>query len=124
MMNRRELLGSAGALSLVPALGMAGGQVRPPVFAALLQLGSSQRGVANHRWAPVLGGAVTGGAQVGRVRSGRLDWHVDPASGAVEAKLECEIVRGDGLAFSVREHAVHATGVGGGRVRLSAAIPG
>jgi hypothetical protein len=124
MMNRRELLGSAGALSLLPALGMAGGQAQPPAFAALLQLGSSQRGVANHRWARVLGGAVTGGAQVGRVRSGRLDWHVDPASGAVEAKLECEVVGDDGLVYCIREHAIHAAGAGGGRVLLSAAISG
>jgi len=124
MMNRRELLGSAGALSLLPALGGAAGGGGTPVFAALLQLGPSQGGVANHRWAPVLNGVVTGGAQVGQVRSGRLDWYVDPASGAVEAALKCEIVGGDGLVFSIREQAVHAAGAGRGRVRLTAARPG
>jgi hypothetical protein len=120
MMNRRELLGSAGAMYLLPALPVLGtGAGSPaPAFEAMLRLGPARGGVGNHRWADVLDGTVTGHRLVGLVRSGRLDWHVDPASGAVEAQVRCQIHCIDGRIRELRERGVRASAAGQGRVRL------
>jgi hypothetical protein len=94
MMTRRELLGSAGALSLVPVLPTMATGMRAPyaaAFEARLNIGPARSGVGNHRWALIVGGGVVGDLLHGTVRSGRLDWHTDPASGAAQVELHCWI---------------------------------
>ncbi len=125
MMNRRELLGAAGVLSLVPVLPASGVAMAAPVLPdleATLLLGPASSGVGNHRWAPVLQGIVTG-SMPGVVRSGRLDWHVDPASGAVAAQLQCQIECTDGKVRELRERSLRAAYAGPGKVRLVALAP-
>ena len=123
MMNRREMLGSAGAISLLPALPVAGPDAGAavPDIEALLQLGPVQRGAGNHRWAQILQGSVTG-QMLGIVRSGRLDWHVDPASGAVEAHMQCRVQCADGKLRELRKRSWHVSSAGQGKVRLSVPV--
>lgn len=122
MMNRREWLGSAGAFSLapvMPSLGMASGFALSSPLEATLLLEPAHSGAGNHRWARVREGVVTG-ATPAVVLSGRLDWHVDPASGAVIAALQCRIRCADGEVRELRERALQAAGLGQGRVRVVA----
>jgi hypothetical protein len=110
-MNRRELLGSFGAVALLPArTAMASVlPLRPvAVFEASLQLGLIGDGVGKCRRAPVIGGDVTGTALRGMVRSGTLEWLVDPASGAVELVLDCQVLTDQGRRVHLRDHTVHA----------------
>ena len=105
-MNRRELLGSAGALSLLPAAGLFAGMPDAGALPALdvsLRLGPVQKGAGNHRWAEVTGGIAAGRLLRGPVRSGRMDWHVDPATGAAELALSCTIRSADGRFVELRD---------------------
>ena len=120
-MNRRDLLGSVGAVSLLPVLpavepdpGLAG----RPVLHVLLRLRPTCSGTGNRRWARILAGTVTGSI-CGVVRSGRLDWHVDPASGAAEAWLRCQVEYADGRIFHLRERSWQLAAAGQGVVRFS-----
>ncbi len=123
MMNRRDVLVSVGAASLLPAVAAfaepatpsAVGQ-DPSVFGATLRLGPSQAGAGNHRWAPVLGGHTP----AGRVMAGRLDWLVDPASGAVEATMDCKLLSARGHAVEMRRGGLLAVRLPDGSVQLSA----
>lgn len=110
-MNRRELLGSAGAVALLPALDAFAtmpSRRDEPEFEAALRLGPVHSGAGNHRWAQVVGGSVTGNLLQGVVRSGRLDWHVDPASGAVEVVMNCSVHCMQGRVFELRDRTAHA----------------
>lgn len=113
-MNRRQLLGSVGSVALFPAGAGAGERIESPMsgrqagFEAQLRLGSPQRLAGNHRWARISGGDVTGGLLRGSVQSGRMDWHVDPASGAVEVAVTCRILRSDGIMVELRDRSVGA----------------
>ncbi len=110
-MNRRELLGSVGAVSLLPAFDVlaAAPSVRGlPAFEAALKTGTAQSGAGNHRWAPVLGGDITGNLLSGRVQSGRMDWHADPSTGAAEVSTLLAVRRADGVWIQLRDRTVHA----------------
>jgi Protein of unknown function (DUF3237) len=122
MINRRELLESAGFVPLLPLLSALDAPASPgrPQPHATLQLGPSHRGAGNHRWALILGGTVTGNRLAGRVRSGRMDWHVDPASGAAEASVRCEVLCSDGRIREMRERGVHPAAAGSAVVRFRA----
>jgi hypothetical protein len=120
-MNRRELLGAVGAVSLLPASEVFAAtppaRVAPALEAAL-RIGPAQSGAGNHRWAQVVDGTVAGSVLQGVVQSGRLDWHVDPASGAVSATTRVQVLRSDGVLVELRDRTTHA-----GTDRL-AALPG
>jgi hypothetical protein len=95
--NRRELIVAAGAACLAPACvgGMAHGRTREAAgLLASLRIGPVRSGAGNHRWAEINSGSVTGTLVQGVVAAGRVDWHADPATGAVEVVLRCSI-RGD-----------------------------
>ena len=109
-MNRRELLGSAGAISLLAACNaLAASPSSGPdaAFDAQLRIGPARRGVGNHRWAQILGGTMTGSLLSGVVGPGRFDWHVDPASGAVDVMLSCGVRDVGGRALGLRDRSVH-----------------
>jgi Protein of unknown function (DUF3237) len=119
MMNRRELLGSVGAASLLPsALAAPASAQFLPAFQAALRLGPAQDSAGNHRWAGIIAGKVTGPRLSGRVQSGRMDWFVDPASGAVEIAMTCSVLRPDGTTVELRDRTALAT------VSERAALPG
>lgn len=122
MMNRRELLGSAGAISILPVLpAFADAPDLPtiPAFEATLQLGPSRSGAGNHRWAEILNGSVAGECLVGSVQSGRLDWVVDPCTGAADARMQCQIQCGDGRVQALTVHGLRPVAAGRGRVRVT-----
>ncbi len=111
LMNRRELLGSVGVASLLPALDVFAAVPSArgmPAFEVVLKMGATQAGTGNHRWASILGGDIAGRLLRGRVRSGRMDWHVDPATGAVEVSTQLEVLRADGVSMQLRDRTVHA----------------
>jgi hypothetical protein len=121
-MNRRKMLAAAGAATLLPALpasgsGPSGGAAC--AFAAMLRLGPVRAGAGNHRWAQILDGAATGAQLAGRVESGRLDWHVDPATGAVDATLHCRVLCTAGGSREVRARGIHAVTADQDMVHLS-----
>jgi hypothetical protein len=129
-MTRRRLMGVVGASSLWPAMAMSSEAASSPVFSqrhdpapfeALLRLDASQSGAGNHRWATVLDGEITGGSWVGPLLSGRLDWHVDPASGAAEAVATCRVRGPQGRALQLRHVRLTATRLDNGLVLLRAA---
>lgn len=123
MMNRREMLGSGGAVALLPVLpgnGTATGSSTRPGFEGLLRLGPATGGAGNHRWARILDGTVIDEQLVGRVSSGRLDWLVDPCSGAVEASVRCQVQCVDGVVREMARRGLKAAAAGEGKVRLSA----
>ncbi|MET0279834.1 MAG: hypothetical protein ABW278_01745 [Steroidobacteraceae bacterium] len=130
-LTRREMITAAGAAALLPALpavSVAAGRPAPSSasatpFAATLLLGSSNAGQGNHRWAPIAAGEITGGPLQGRVESGRLDWHVDPASGAVAATATCRIRRPDGTLVEQRCGDLGASRVENGLISVRA-MPG
>lgn len=95
-------------------------------FEADLLLGRVRSGHGNHRWANVEGGVVAGGAVQGRVQSGRVDWLVDPMSGAFSVALVCEVGSADGAVSELRSSAVEvgAADFNRGRVLLRAANQG
>jgi hypothetical protein len=43
------------------------------------------------------------------VQSGRIDWFVDPASGAVEIAMACSVLRADGRTVELRDRTAIAT---------------
>jgi hypothetical protein len=110
-MNRRELLGSAGAVALLPAravLASALPQRPAPAFEARLQLGPPADGAGKRRRARVIGGEVIGTRLRGVVTFGTLEWLVDPASGAVELQLHGQLLTSEGKRVDLRDHTVHA----------------
>jgi hypothetical protein len=108
--NRRELLGSVGAASLMPAaLAMPASDEAVPAFQAALRLGPAQDGSGNHRWAEIIAGKLSGKRLAGKVQSGRIDWFVDPASGAVEIALTCSVLRADGKTIELRDRSASAS---------------
>jgi hypothetical protein len=110
MMNRRELLGSVGAASLLPsALAAPAMEQMPPAFQAALRLGPVQTGAGNHSWADIVAGKVAGIRLAGRVQSGRLDWFVDPISGAVEVAMRCRVLRADGRTIELSDRTARAS---------------
>ena len=90
---------------------------------SVLQVGPAQAGATNQRWAPIVDGRITVGGRIrqGRVSSGRLDWHVDPTSGAASVALNCRVHFADGSAIELRNHAVvvHSADFEAGRVAIS-----
>jgi hypothetical protein len=120
-MNRRELLESAGAISLLSACnGLAASRPSGPdtAFDVQLRIGPGQSGVGNHRWARILGGTMTGSLLSGVVGPGRFDWHVDPASGAVDLTLSCGVRDVAGRVLELRDRSVHC------RTDAVAPVPG
>jgi hypothetical protein len=110
MMNRRDLLGSVGAASLMPAAFAAPAVMQPsPAFHAALRLGPAQNGGGNHSWAEIIAGTVSGSRLAGQVQSGRLDWFVDPTSGAVELAVSCSVLRADGRTVELRDRTAPAS---------------
>ncbi len=110
-MNRREVLGSVGAVSLLPAFDVLAAvpSLRgSSAFEAALQIGPAHSGAGNHRWAEVLGGEITGVLLRGRVQSGRMDWHADPASGAVAVATSMKVLRADGMSIELHDRTVHS----------------
>lgn len=134
-MNRREVLASVGAASILPvavsgsvargSVSSARSATMPPVegLDALLLLGPAQSGEGNHRWASVSTGDAVCGALAGKVLGGQLDWIIDPASGAVSVSLSCRMQRSDGVVLELRDHAVQmqaaAIHLGWARVRAA-----
>jgi hypothetical protein len=102
-MNRRDLLGAVGATWLLPAIAAPVVDPVSPAFQAALRLGPPQAGSGNHRFADIVGGRFSGRRLSGRVQSGRLDWFIDPASGAVEVAVSCSVVRADGVTTQMRD---------------------
>jgi hypothetical protein len=124
-MTRRAVVGAVGACSLWPVLGDALAIEAPApaaakAFEAVLWLGIAQAGDGNHRWAQVAMGEVTGGSLCGSVQSGRLDWHVDPATGAAEAVATCRVRGVDGKMRNLRHAKLAATRRDDGSVLLRA----
>lgn len=124
-LTRRAVIGAAsaaGALSLCPALAPAQVEAAsgPAAFEGLFHLDVAQAGSGNHRWAMIIAGEVTGGAVRGSVRSGRLDWHVDPATGTAEAMLACGVCQADGVENTLRQTKLAAVRLEGGVVLLRA----
>lgn len=120
MISRRELIGSVSALAVLPALPRQGERASTPSrmqSMALVDLGPAKSGAGNARWAPVTGGVVNSPTLAGRVVSGRLDWRIDPASGAVEADLSC-IVDSGGKFHEFAKPALAALRTASGRVSL------
>ncbi len=117
-MNRREVLASVGAASLLPAVAafaVPAATKSPPAFEARLRIGPAQAGAGNHRWAPVLGGEMPSG----RVLAGRMDWHVDPASGAVEAAVACTVMPEHGQPAQMHHAGLQAVRLPDGMVQLT-----
>jgi hypothetical protein len=104
--NRRELIAAAGATCFAPACVGGAALARPLEEAGLsasLRMGTARRGAGNHRWAIIESGAVTGTLVRGVVVAGRVDWHVDPATGAVEVALQCSIHGDDGRVWTLAD---------------------
>ncbi len=115
-MNRREVLAAVGVAALLPVCDVfAAAPVahassrRLPAFDAAMRIGPAQGGVGNHRHAEILGGEIEGTLLHGRIESGRMDWHVDPASGAVEVATVLQVRRGDGTSVQLRDRTVHSS---------------
>jgi hypothetical protein len=117
-MNRREVLGSVGAAMTLPAFAVLPKGQASPRFQAVLRLGPTQDGTGNHRWAEIVAGRLSGELISGRVQSGRMDWFVDPASGAVEVAISCNVMRADGTAIQMCDRTAQAT------EQARAALPG
>jgi hypothetical protein len=117
-MNRREVLGSVGAALTLPAFAVQPQGQASPLFLAALRLGPAQDGTGNHRWAEIVAGKFSGELIIGRVQSGRIDWFVDPASGAVEVAISCIVLRADGTTIQMCDRTASAT------VQARAALPG
>lgn len=116
-MNRRELLESAGAVSLLTACNAFAASMPmrlTPAFDAQLQLGPAQSGKECRRWARIVGGSITGMALRGTVRAGQMQWLVDPASGAVELSLTCSVEQSRGAPLELRDRSVHSSEIDGG----------
>jgi hypothetical protein len=108
-MNRRALLGSVGAASLLPAAFAAPTHAPPLAFQAALRLGQVQNGQGNHRWAAIIAGTVSGARLAGRVQAGRMDWFVDPCCGSVEVALACTVSTPDGVLMELRDRTASAS---------------
>lgn len=122
--SRRSLLGAVGAVSLMPEL-VGAHAVSPSSgnaadFEMLLRLEPAEAGAGNHRWARIADGLVSGGALPGRIRAGRIDWLVDPASGAVEATATCRVECTDGTVAEMSRCGLGALRLENGLVRLRA----
>lgn len=119
-MNRRELIAAAGAACMVPAcLPVAeGASVNEEMtLHAWLRIGPTRSGAGNHRWASIEAGSVTGTLARGVAGAGRLDWHADPATGAVEVALQCSVVQADGSLWTLSDRSCAAAfdaGMGAG----------
>lgn len=114
--TRRAVLGSVGAAAMFPPLAQATLASLPastrPVLEAWLQTGAPQSGQYGRRHARVHGGAVTGSLMRGTVQSGRLDWLVDPASGAVEVTARVQVLSADGALIELRDRTAPAVAAG------------
>ncbi len=94
--TRRTLLGSIGAAGMFPGFALAitdGSIAAPPALEVALRIGQPRSGTAGWRHAVIHGGTVTGALMQGAVQSGRLEWLVDPASGAVEVAASMQVLR-------------------------------
>lgn len=125
-LTRRSLLGAVGAASLsstslaaaaasLPAASHDGVQLQ-----LVVELHPAQAGAGNHRWARIARGLVGGSELRGRIEAGRVDWQVDPASGAAEAVAHCRVRSADGSVVELRREALAATRLGNGLVLLRA----
>jgi hypothetical protein len=108
-MNRREVLGLVSAALAPPAFAMLPPGQASLRFQAALRLGPAQDGAGNHRWAAIVAGKLSGELVNGGVQSGRMDWFVDPASGAVEVAITCNVLRTDGTTIQLRDRTARAT---------------
>ncbi len=86
----------------------------------MLRVGPTQAAAHGGRWASVLAGKVTGGNVLGEVLSGRLQWCMDPATGAVDATLACSLRAADGRQLELHERGIHASSPINGLVTLRA----
>jgi hypothetical protein len=77
------------------------------VFAATLHIGTAQSGAGNQRWAELLGGEVVGPLLSGLVESGRLDWFVDPMTGATDVTIACTVRDFRGRRFRLHDRTTH-----------------
>lgn len=105
--TRRSVLGSIGAAGMFPVLAQAiapgAPRVERPLLQAGLRIGEPQAGEAGWRHATILGGSMIGGLLQGEVQSGRIEWLVDPASGAVEVAASMQVLRSDGARIELRD---------------------
>jgi hypothetical protein len=109
-MNRRELVGSVAAASLLPAAFAAPVRVQPTLaFQGALRLGPVQNGQGNHRWAGIVAGNFSGARLSGHVHAGRMDWFVDPCCGSVEIAMACTVSTLDGDLIELRDRSVSAS---------------
>lgn len=110
--TRRSALGSISAAGMFPAFASAitaGASRRTePALQVTLRIGQPQSGSAAWRHALIHGGTVAGALMRGSVQSGRIEWLVDPASGAVEAVANVLVLREDGVLVELRDRTVHA----------------
>lgn len=110
-MTRRTLLASIGAAGVFPSLASAITAAEPsPAPQSLkvqMQVTQPESGTGGWRHVLVRGGTVSGFMQ-GIVQSGRLQWLVDPASGAVEVTARVQLLRSDGLLVELHDRTVHA----------------
>jgi hypothetical protein len=109
VLNRRALLGSVGAASLLPATFVIPVHDRALAFHAVFRLGPMQNGQGNHRWAPIIAGSVSGARLAGRVQTGRVDWLVDPCCGSAEFSLAATVSRPDGKIVELRDRSASAS---------------
>lgn len=111
-MTRRTLLGTVAAATMFPQL--AGGvnsrvsRATQPAIEIALRTGEPHAGVHGWRRAVVLAGLLRGSLMQGTVKSGRLEWLVDPASGAVEVALDMLLLRADGRLIQLRDRSARA----------------
>lgn len=121
--TRRSVLGAVGAVSLASTALAAAAASLPTgegeAFRLVLSLEPSQAGKGNHRWARIGAGLARGSLQ-GEIQSGRVDWQVDPASGAVEATATCSLRCADGKVRQLRRGNLAAARLDNGLVVLRA----
>jgi hypothetical protein len=112
-MTRRTLIGSIGAAGLFPPFASASTGHAPQFPSAALDIElhvcEPLSGAGSWRHAVIRGGTVAGGLMRGVVQSGRLEWLVDPASGAVEIAARVHLLRDDGTPVELRDRTVHRT---------------
>ena len=111
-MTRRTLLGSISAAGLFPSFATAttaaASHAAVPALEIGLRIGQPQSGLAGWRHAAIHGGSVAGALMQGRVQSGRLEWLVDPASGAVAVVARVQMRRDDGVLVELCDRTTHA----------------
>lgn len=110
--TRRAVLGTAGAASLSTVLAASASDALAPharpAFAARISVGAAEMVVSSpgRRWSAVLGGEIHGPLVSGAVQGGRIDWHIDARSQAVEITARFGVLGSDGRLLEIRDRAI------------------